>query len=220
MTTISLCMVVRNSEKTLPKIFKKLNGVVDEICICDQSSDDNTEKVCDEFGVDLFYSVTRKNLADVDRQDLYNFASKDMILALDDDELPNERLIKFLKEVKRTEPSHDIYWFGFENLVDGVNIDDILTPMDVVLKDPHPRFWVNKQPPVIVWPQVAHTFPEFNTNSHLFCTRGKVIHNRTLAKIRRVTEDRGKVIDPRNQQVEQNFLRAVEEKLRLKGKIK
>lgn len=213
-------MVVRNAEKTLPKIFKKMNGVVDEICICDQASDDGTVELCEKWNVDTLIRTTRKNLADIDRQDLYNFATKDMILVLDDDELPDERLMKYLLEIKKKGAKHDIYWFGFTNLVDGVNIDDILTPFDTPLKDPHPRLWKNTQPPVMVWPQTAHTFPKVNTQSQFFCNRGTIIHARTLRKIRRVTDDRGKVIDQQNQQREYSFLRAVEEKLLLKGKLK
>lgn len=212
MKQISLCMVVRNEEKQLPDLFKLVRPVVDEIVIFDQSSDDDTGRICKEAGAKVI-TTSRKNLADIDRQDCYSFATKDYVLALDADERPDKGMMKFLHQIRSGTGKHGIYWFAFRNLVDGVDIKEILG------EDWHPRLWMRMDPPIIEWPQQAHTFPKFNTDSHLFCTRGKVDHLRTLDKIKRVQTERGQVIDPQNQMVEQEFGKRVEELLkRKKGK--
>lgn len=206
-------MVVRNGEKTLPQIFNAVKSVVDEICIMDQDSDDLTKKVCEEWGAYYHWS-TRKNLADIDRQTIYNIATGDIVLALDDDEFPDKKCIQFINRVKRGDRRHDVYWFRFKNLVDGVDIHPVLGD------DWHPRLWVRSddRPPVIVWPHQAHTFPQINTPKQLFCTKGFIEHRRTLAKIRKVTEDRGKAIDPQNRERERQFLIAVEQLVGAKKK--
>ena len=203
---LSLCMVVRNAEKTIPKIFKATRKVVDEIVIMDQDSDDGTENVCNDWGA-YYHQTTRKGLADIDRQSVYNIATGDMVLALDDDELPDKRLLSYIQGIKQSGPKYDVYWFKFKNLVDSIDIHSILGD------DWHPRLWVRSDnaPPVITWPHTAHTFPTIPTPHQIFSTKGMIEHRRSLAKIRRVTEDRSRAIDPENQQREAQFLAQVEQ---------
>ena len=211
MKKISLCMVVRNEAKQLPQLLKHVRPVIDEMVIFDQSSDDDTGRICTEAGAKVV-TVSRKGLADIDRQDCYSYATCDYILALDADERPDKAMMKYLHAIREGGGRHAIYWFEFRNLVDGVDIKEVLK------FDWHPRLWLRTDPAVIDWPTTAHTFPKFNSQDHLFCTRGKVDHIRTLAKIKRVAAERGPVIDPQNQQLEVNFGKAVEELLaRKKG---
>lgn len=211
---LSLCMVVRNEAKALPKLFKHVKSVVDEMVIFDQSSDDETPQICEDHGARVI-ETTRKNLADIDRQDCYNLATGDYVLALDADEKPDAKMMQFLGEIKEGNGKHHIYWFSFRNIVNGVDIKEILQ------EDWHPRLWIraDNMQPVLEWPQQAHTFPKFNSDNHLFCTRGKVDHVRTLEKIKRVQSERSSVIDPQNRQLEENFGQAVEDLLaRKKGR--
>ena len=208
MKTISLCMVVRNEAKALPQLFKYIRPVIDEVIIFDQSSDDDTGRICKEFadtvGSGLVVRTVRKNLADIDRQDCYSLATSDYVLAMDADERPDRKMMKYLTEtIKAGKGRHAIYWFFFRNLIDGVDIKQILG------EDPHPRLWTRTDPPVIEWPTVAHTFPKFNSEDHLFCTRGKVDHIRTMNKVRKVQAERSLVMDDKNKQVEINFGSAV-----------
>ena len=205
MVKVSLCMVVRNAEKTLPPIFEATKGFVDEIVIMDQDSDDGTKKVCEEW--DAYYHwTTRKGLADIDRQTIYNIATGDLVLALDDDELPDKKAMTFLHGIKKNGPQYDVYWWRFKNLVDGIDIHSILKD------DWHPRVWVrsDEKPPVIAWPNKAHTYPNIPTYHQMFTNKGFIVHSRSLDKIRNVTNDRGRVIDPQNQELEKRFLVSVE----------
>ena len=202
MTSITLCMVVHNEEKTIGRILRTCKPFVDEIIICDQASTDKTCTIAKKQGA-LVWHTTRKGLADIDRQDCYNFATKDMIFVLDGDEMPDKNLIKFIKTIREEGPKYDVYNFSFKNTVDNVDIKEVLD------EDWHPRLWVNKQPPVLTWPQMAHTYPKVDTKSVLFCTRGKINHIRTFNKIKQVTEERTQVIDPANAQREVAFLQQV-----------
>lgn len=211
MAKISLCMVIRNGEKTLPPIFKKLSPIVDEIVVVDQDSDDKTREVCEKFNV-YYHKATRKNLADIDRNTCYNIATGDVVLALDDDEMPDKKMLSFLRKVKEQGLEHDVYWFKFRNTVDGVDIHSILGD------DWHPRVWKrdDSKMQLIDWPVRAHTFPKINTHDQFFSTQGKVDHVRSLKKIRRVTEERAKAMDGGNIQIEQNFLARVEQLVSLR----
>jgi glycosyltransferase involved in cell wall biosynthesis len=203
---LSLCMVVHNEAKALPKIFSKLSSVVDEIVIMDQGSTDNTQSVCEKSGA-YYHRTTKKGLADIDRQECYNLANGDVVLALDADEMPDSKMINWIKDVKAKGLDYDVVWFRFKNLVDGVDIKSLLGD------DWHPRLWKrsDQKMPVIVWPQKAHTFPSINTSNQLFCLSGMVDHVRTMEKCRRVFRERGQVIDPNNVQIETQFMAQLEQ---------
>jgi glycosyltransferase involved in cell wall biosynthesis len=207
-------MVVRNEEKRLPELFDKMKELVDEIVVFDQDSDDKTPEICEKYGA-YYHWTTKKGLADIDRQDCYNIATGDIVLALDADEVPDKRLMQYIAKVKEEGPNYDLYWFKFKNLVNGVDIKEILGD------DWHPRMWVrsDNREPVILWPQIAHTFPQIRTQNVLFCERGFVVHSRTWKKVKDVHAERGKVIDPENQQLESSFQSAVEDLLKKKGKL-
>lgn len=199
-------MVLRNEGKTLKRILNTCKSLIDEIVIFNQDSTDNTVEIAKSFGA-IVIDSTRKGLADIDRQDCYNFATKDMIFVLDGDELPDKKLNTYIKNIKMNGSNYDVFWFMFNNTVDGVDIKEALGD------DWHPRLWVNRQPPVVQWPQVAHTFPNITSTSQIFCDPkvvGTINHIRTMKKIRFVTQDRVQAIDPMNAQKEAMFLDVVD----------
>lgn len=210
-------MVIRNAEKTLHNIFTVTKPFIDELCIFDQDSTDSTPEICRKWGA-YYVKTTRKELADIDRQDCYNLATGDMVFVLDDDELPNNQLVKYLVQMKESgNPSHEVYWFKFRNLVDGIDVKELLGD------DWHPRLWVRSdaRTPVIEWPMQAHTFPSIKTASVLFCGKGMILHNRSLERCKRVHENRMRAMDQQNQMVEINWMNSLTELLRRKGaKIK
>ena len=44
MISLSLCMIVKNEEKVLPRILKPMKEIVDKILICDTGSTDRTKR--------------------------------------------------------------------------------------------------------------------------------------------------------------------------------
>ena len=49
MISISLCMIVKNEEDTLPRCLRSAAGLVDEIVVVDTGSTDRTKEVAREF---------------------------------------------------------------------------------------------------------------------------------------------------------------------------
>ena len=50
MTTVSLCMIVRNEEKVLARCLDSVRGIADEICITDTGSTDKTREIAAQYG--------------------------------------------------------------------------------------------------------------------------------------------------------------------------
>ena len=50
MTTVSLCMIVRNEEKVLARCLDSVRGIADEICITDTGSTDKTREIAQKYG--------------------------------------------------------------------------------------------------------------------------------------------------------------------------
>jgi glycosyltransferase involved in cell wall biosynthesis len=90
MTTISLCMIVRNEQKYLPGCLKSVKGVVDEIVVVDTGSTDLTVQIAEQFGARVFRHEWKDNFSEA-RNFSLEMASGDWILVLDaDEELPPE----------------------------------------------------------------------------------------------------------------------------------
>ena len=49
MISLSLCMIVKNEEKVLPRILKPMKEIVDKILICDTGSTDRTKEIIREL---------------------------------------------------------------------------------------------------------------------------------------------------------------------------
>jgi len=204
-------MVVHNEEKQLPSLLKFLKPIMDELMVFDQGSTDKTPRILADFNARVVRR-TRKSLADFDRQDCYTLATGDLVLALDPDERPDKRLMKYIASLKEVDSPYEVWWIQFRNIVDGIDIEEVMP------SDWHPRLWRrwdNRQP-CIVWPGEAHTFPQINTQRQLFFSGGRINHIRTLEKIKAVHADRGPVVSPQNQQFETGFQQMLEDFLKRK----
>jgi len=153
---------------------------------------------------DFSVSLTPKGNADPDRNFAYSIPRCSWILSLDDDEWMPPETKKELGRLILTQA--DVIWFKFKNLIDNVDMAEILGD------DPHPRLW-RKKDGLINWLAQAHTYPQINSPMQYF-TLLPIIHDRVYADVERRHNSRGKAIDPRQQEVENNFMQAVKKKLR------
>lgn len=107
MTTFSLCMIVKNEEKTLGRCLESVKDIVDEIIIVDTGSHDTTKEIALRYKARIFdfqwiddFSAARN----------YSFdqATMDYILWLDADDviLPEDR-VKLLELKKNLDISVD-----------------------------------------------------------------------------------------------------------------
>lgn len=82
---VSLCMIVKNEEKYLPRCLNSVKDIVDEIIVVDTGSIDRTVEIAKSFGSKV-YSFTWNNNFSEARNESLKHATKDWILIIDADE--------------------------------------------------------------------------------------------------------------------------------------
>lgn len=92
MQTISLCMIVKNEEKTLERCLNSVQDIADEIIIVDTGSTDSTKQVASRFTNKIYDFLWVDNFS-LARNYSFSKATKDYILWLDADDLilPEDR---------------------------------------------------------------------------------------------------------------------------------
>lgn len=90
--TVSLCMIVKNEEGTLPRCLSSIADLVDEIIILDTGSTDNTKEIARRFNARIFDFVWVDDFAKA-RNQAFAYATQEYILWLDADDqlLPEDR---------------------------------------------------------------------------------------------------------------------------------
>lgn len=203
---ISLVTITDGSHlENLKRTVESVRGLVDEVVLVYQGRDQNIYSEIQGMS-DFSIMVAPKGNADPDRNFAYELASKEWILALDDDEYLSKDAARFIAQIIMS-PA-DVVWFRFVNLIDGVDMIDVLGD------DPHPRLWRKRQG-LMIWPDKAHTFPQINSGMQYF-TKNPIMHDRKYDDVVARHEARGKVVDPQNAEIEKSFLNAVKHKLRKK----
>ena len=115
MITISLCMIVKNEEKSLPGILSDLKDVVDEILIADTGSSDRTKEVAASFGATV-YDFQWINDFSAARNFIFSKATCDYIFSADADERIDEVNQKKLLSLKeRIRPETEIVQMYYSN---------------------------------------------------------------------------------------------------------
>lgn len=103
MIEISLCMIVRNEEKSLPRCLSSVKDIVDEIIIVDTGSSDATKEIALSFGAIIHDFVWIEDFSAA-RNFAFSKATKAYIFWLDaDDFLTKEDQLRF-KELKHSLP--------------------------------------------------------------------------------------------------------------------
>jgi glycosyltransferase involved in cell wall biosynthesis len=83
--TLSLCMIVKNEESSLPRCLDSVRDVVDELVILDTGSADTTPEIAEAYGAVLHYFVWTDDFAAA-RNECLRYATGDWVLVLDADE--------------------------------------------------------------------------------------------------------------------------------------
>jgi glycosyltransferase involved in cell wall biosynthesis len=90
MSTISLCMIVKDEELLLENCLNSVNGIVDEIIILDTGSIDKTKEVAARY-TDKIYDYVWQDDFSKARNESIKHATSDWILFLDADEELDEK---------------------------------------------------------------------------------------------------------------------------------
>lgn len=90
--TLSLCMIVKNEKKTLPRCLKSVFGIFDEIIIADTGSTDGTVKAAEQY-TDKIFSFPWCDDFSAARNFAFSKAVCDYVMWLDADDviLPADR---------------------------------------------------------------------------------------------------------------------------------
>ena len=99
MSTISLCMIVKNEANILERCLKSAQNFVDEIIIVDTGSTDNTKKIAKKF-TNKVYDFAWCNDFSKARNYSFSLATCDYIIWLDADDVVPSNTAKKLKELK------------------------------------------------------------------------------------------------------------------------
>ena len=93
---LSLCMIVCNEEKNLPRCLNSIQNVVDEMIIVDTGSQDQTRQIGAQFGAVVIDFEWNENFADARNYGLER-ATGEWILVLDADEVLEEKSQKAIR---------------------------------------------------------------------------------------------------------------------------
>lgn len=118
MTTVSLCMIVKNEEDTLARCLNSVKEIVDEIIIVDTGSTDQTKEIAKEFSEKIYDFQWIEDFSAA-RNYSFSKATMDYIFWLDADDVILPEDGKKLKELKDSlDPAVDIvmmkYNTGFD----------------------------------------------------------------------------------------------------------
>ena len=97
MSTLSLCMIVKDEESNIRRCLESIKSIADEIIIVDTGSSDKTKDICSEFTDRIYDYEWNDNFADA-RNFSIQKASSDWILWMDADEELYITSISRLKE--------------------------------------------------------------------------------------------------------------------------
>ncbi len=96
--TISLCMIVKNEEKFLPRCLESVKDYVDEIIIVDTGSTDSTVEIAKRYNAKIYHHPWENSFSKARNYSL-KYATCDWVLVLDADEEVDKQDAHKLKEV-------------------------------------------------------------------------------------------------------------------------
>ena len=98
--TISVCMIVKNEEKDLPRLLETIHDAVDEIIVVDTGSTDRTKEIASAYKAKV-YDFPWINDFSAARNESLKYATKDYILWLDaDDTIEKQDIAKLRFHIK------------------------------------------------------------------------------------------------------------------------
>ncbi|BAZ52155.1 glycosyl transferase family protein [Nostoc sp. NIES-4103] len=100
--SLSLCMIVKNEEATLPQCLSSVKNVVDEMIVLDTGSSDRTPDIAKQFGAKVHHFEWCNNFSTA-RNAALKHVTGDWILVLDADETLSLSIIPQLKAVIQSE---------------------------------------------------------------------------------------------------------------------
>lgn len=142
--TLSLCMIVKDEEKTLARCLNSVKSFIDEIIIVDTGSNDKTKEIAKRFNAKIYDFEWVSDFAAA-RNFSFSKATSDYILWLDgDDFIDNENISKIEKLLKNLDNKYD-YISGQYILLRNKEgkVDSVLRRNRIVKREKNFR-WIGK----------------------------------------------------------------------------
>ena len=95
---LSVVLATYNEEKNITKCLETIKDLADEIIIVDGSSSDRTVEIATGLGAKVFQTTNKQNFH-INKQMAMDRATKELVLQLDADELVDEELKKFIRQI-------------------------------------------------------------------------------------------------------------------------
>jgi len=96
--SISLCMIVKNEEATLPRCLNSVKNFVDEMIVLDTGSSDRTPQIAQQFGAKV-HDFQWSNNFSVARNAALKYVTSDWVLVLDADEVLSPNIVPQMQSV-------------------------------------------------------------------------------------------------------------------------
>ena len=97
--TLSVCMMVQNSEKTLALALESLGKVYDELIIVDGGSTDSSCQIASSYGAKIIHSPWKENHSQ-QRNVYLQEIQTDWVFVIDSDEFIDQKTLDFLRQLK------------------------------------------------------------------------------------------------------------------------
>ncbi|SDW68938.1 Glycosyltransferase involved in cell wall bisynthesis [Marininema mesophilum] len=192
MISISLCMIVKNEEKTLDKCLSSIHDLVDEINIVDTGSTDKTKEVVGRYTERMFDFKWVDDFAKA-RNFSFSKATKDYILWLDADDFLKEEDREKFRELKRDlDPTVDQV-----SMLYNLHYDDKGNVFSRIRRERLVKRSRNYQ-----WHDPVHEYLEIHgkiMDSNVVIHHGKIHHNKARnLSIYEKRLERGETFSPRD----------------------
>ncbi|MBO5022275.1 MAG: glycosyltransferase [Clostridia bacterium] len=194
MKTLSLCLIVKNEEKTLPISLKNAKIYADEIIIVDTGSTDNTKKVAQKFTDKIFDFAWQDDFSKA-RNYAFDLATGEYLMWLDADDFVPTETANNIANWKNFDDDADVLLCPYIT-----NFDKNLTPLfqfnrERIVKN-QKRFRFHDRVHEVIVPSGKIVYKDeikiyHNKKNHTYTTRNLDIYNKMIAN--------GEKFTPRNQ---------------------
>jgi glycosyltransferase involved in cell wall biosynthesis len=99
---LSVCMIVKNEADKLPRCLSSVQGIANEIIVVDTGSTDQTVKIAQSFGAQVYHYSWNNNFSAA-RNESLRYAQGEWVLVLDADEVLTPESVPVLKQAMQRE---------------------------------------------------------------------------------------------------------------------
>lgn len=112
MFTISVCMIVKDEEKTIERVLSCVKKFADEIVVVDTGSKDNTVNLAKKFTNKIFRFEWCDDFSKA-RNFAFSLGSCDYLMWLDGDDVITQKNVDKILQLKRREKDVDVFMFKY-----------------------------------------------------------------------------------------------------------